>query len=74
MPHQRSIGLLIIVLGLALVTIGVMVLLGWFSWFGRLPGDLHIERDRVKVFFPLTSLLLISALLTLVLNLIRRLF
>ncbi|AYC33912.1 DUF2905 domain-containing protein [Pseudomonas cavernae] len=42
------------------------------NWFGKLPGDLRIESGRGKVFIPFTSMLIISLLLTLLINLLRR--
>jgi hypothetical protein len=42
------------------------------SWFGRLPGDIRIERDTVRVYVPLMSLILISAVLNLLFYLVRR--
>ena len=57
---------------LAVVAIGGVVWLGDLSWFGRLPGDLRIERDGLRVFIPLTSMLVISVVLSLVAALLRR--
>lgn len=71
---SRSLGLLIVFAGLAAVVVGLLVWAGWLSWFGRLPGDIRIERDNFRVYFPITSMILISVVLTLVLNLLQRLF
>jgi hypothetical protein len=60
--------------GLAIVVIGLLVWWGAFGWFGRLPGDIRIERETVRVYIPLVSMLVISLVLTLLLNLIRRFF
>ena len=68
-----SSGFLIIIIGLAIVAIGVLVALGAFSWFGRLPGDIRIENDSVKFVFPITSMLLVSVIITIVVNFARRL-
>jgi hypothetical protein len=59
-------------IGVALVVIGV--LWPWLAriGLGRLPGDIHIERDGFQFFFPITTGLLISAVITLVLWLLRR--
>lgn len=59
-------------LGLALVVAGLLVWSGALSWFGRLPGDLRIERPQVRVYVPLTSMLLVSLVLSLVMALIKR--
>lgn len=72
--QNRPLGLIIVVLGAAVVVIGLLVWSGALSWFGRLPGDIRIDRGNVKVFFPITSMILISIVLTLVLNLLRRFF
>jgi len=59
----RSTGLLIIIAGAALVVVGVLVASGGLSWFGRLPGDIRIERPNVRVYVPITSMLLLSLVL-----------
>jgi ribose/xylose/arabinose/galactoside ABC-type transport system permease subunit len=67
-----SPGPLLVTLGLGLVILGVLVWTGALSWFGRLPGDIRIEREAVRVYIPLMSLLVISAVLNLVFYLARR--
>ena len=59
-------------IGVALVILGV--LWPWLArmGLGRLPGDIHIERDGFQFFFPITTGLLISAVVTLILWLLRR--
>ena len=42
------------------------------NWFGRLPGDIRIETASGKIFIPITSMLIISVLLSLLLNVFRR--
>ena len=67
-----SPGPLLVGLGLVLVLIGLVVWSGGLAWFGRLPGDIRIERDSVRVYLPLVSMLVISLVLSLVMYLIRR--
>jgi DUF2905 family protein len=74
MSGTDSPGLLLVALGLVLVLVGLLVWFGALSWFGRLPGDIRIERESVHVYVPLVSMLLVSAALSLLLYLIRRLF
>jgi hypothetical protein len=69
-----SAGPAIVLAGAAVIVVGLLVWLGGFSWFGRLPGDIRIERESVRVYIPLVSMLVISLALTLLLNLIRRFF
>lgn len=70
---NRSLGLLVIALGLGTIVVGALIWGGAFSWFGRLPGDIRIETENSRVFIPLGSMLIVSAVLTLVVNLISRL-
>lgn len=67
-------GNLLIAGGIALVVVGVMVRLGWFAWFGKLPGDVRSEGDNVSVFFPITSMIVVSVVATIVLNVLGRFF
>jgi hypothetical protein len=66
-------GLLIIVAGVVLIVIGVLVSAGALSWFGRLPGDIRVERANTRVHVPITSMLLVSVVLSIVLAILRRL-
>ena len=43
------------------------------SWFGRLPGDIRIERPHTRIYIPLTSMLLVSVALSLIAAVLRRL-
>ncbi len=59
---------------------GLLILLGlalhfapWLlTWFGRLPGDIRYETARSRVFIPVTSMIIVSVVLTLVVNLFFR--
>jgi hypothetical protein len=69
-------GKLLMLLGLGLLAVGAFVWLGGGSllgWFGRLPGDIRIERTGFRFYAPLVSMLLVSAVLSLILWLVRRL-
>ncbi|WP_400191505.1 DUF2905 domain-containing protein [Hymenobacter sp. B81] len=74
MPPQ--LGKLLVLIGLGLALLGGIIWLGggsWLSWFGRLPGDIRIERPGFRFYLPLASMLLVSLLLSAVLWLWRRL-
>ncbi len=61
-----------IVLGIVLILAGVILsFAGKISWLGRLPGDIAIKRENFSFYFPLTTCLLLSALLSLVFSLWR---
>jgi hypothetical protein len=69
-----SPGPLIVMVGVMVILIGLLVWSGAFSWFGRLPGDIRYERDTVRVYVPIVSMILVSAVVSLVLYLARRFF
>jgi hypothetical protein len=64
----------IIYLGLALVVVGAVVQWApWMvSWFGRLPGDIRIETENGRLFIPITSMIIVSVVLSVVVSLLRR--
>lgn len=72
--EPRSAGLLMIAGGALLIVIGLLVYSGGFSWFGRLPGDIRYESESTRIYVPITSMILLSLVLTLLANLLRRLF
>ena len=65
-------GPLLVAAGAVLVLVGLLVWSGGLSWFGRLPGDIRIERDTVRIYLPIVSMLIVSVVLSLVLYLARR--
>ena len=70
-----GLGRLLIIAGGLLLAGGVLlVLLGQIPFFGRLPGDIAIERERFSFFFPLASMLILSLILTILINIILRFF
>jgi len=68
------LGRLILLLGLALVLLGLALgyAPGLFGWFGHLPGDIRIERENGTFIFPVTSMIIVSVVLTILLNLFFR--
>jgi hypothetical protein len=71
---RSPVALWLVVAGGVLILLGVLAYSGALSWFGRLPGDIRIERPGTRVYFPITSMLLLSVLLSLILALFRRLW
>jgi hypothetical protein len=75
---MNALGKFLVVAGIALAVVGAMFLLagkmGWFDKLplGRLPGDIRIEREHFKFYFPLTTCILISAALTLIFWILKK--
>jgi hypothetical protein len=71
-----QLGKIIILVGIALAAFGAFIWLGGgslLSWFGRLPGDIRVERPGFRFYMPLVSMLLVSLLISLIMWLVRRL-
>lgn len=67
-----SLGKVLIVMGLILTAVGIFfVLSGKIPHFGRLPGDIYIQRKNVTFYFPITTAVLISVLFSFILWLFR---
>jgi hypothetical protein len=68
----RSFGGALVFAGIVLAVIGVLVWAGALTWFGRLPGDMRMERGSVRVYFPLASMLVVSVVISVLAYLLRR--
>lgn len=71
---MRTTGNVLIAVGLAVVAVGLAARYApWLvSWFGRLPGDVRIDRDGTRIYIPITSMVLISVVASVILTLIVR--
>ena len=66
------------IIGIGAIIIVVGIIIYFFhdklNWIGRLPGDIRIERDNFKFYFPIVTMILLSLVGTLILWLIRKFF
>jgi hypothetical protein len=70
---MAGFGKAFIYLGILMAVVGVIFLLGGkIPWLGHLPGDLTIEREGYTFYFPLTTCVLISVIISLVLYFFKR--
>ena len=73
--EKRFFSYILISLGFLLLSAGFLILFDKpFSFFGKLPGDIRIEREHFSIYIPLTSMLIISLILTLLFNIISKFF
>ncbi|HZN72470.1 MAG TPA: DUF2905 domain-containing protein [Micromonosporaceae bacterium] len=68
----RQIGPWLVGIGLLVAVVGGLAWAGWLSWFGRLPGDIRIVQGNTRVYIPITTMLIVSLVLSLLVALLRR--
>ena len=71
MPTLEPLGRSILALGVILVVLGLLLsfgpsLPGLFGWIGKLPGDISMKKENFHFYFPITSSILLSVVLSLV--------
>lgn len=69
-----KLGPLLVTLGALLIAAGLLIWSGWLQWFGRLPGDIRIERESVRVYVPVVSMLVVSVALSVLISVLRRIW
>ena len=68
-----ELGKMLVIFGVVIVLIGVALWSGFGSgWFGRLPGDIRIQRGNSAFYFPIVTCIIISIVLSLIFSLFRR--
>jgi hypothetical protein len=84
MPEWDGLGKALILAGGLLALAGLAILLlekgagsggplsDWFGWVGKLPGDMSVKRDGFSFYFPLTTSILISVVLSLLVYLLSK--
>ena len=71
---NQQTGKYIIVFGIIIIVVGIIIYFfgNKLHWIGRLPGDIRIEGENTRFYFPITSMIIFSILLTIIVNLVRR--
>jgi hypothetical protein len=67
-----ELGRVLVIIGIVLVVVGGLAVLGVRLPFGRLPGDIAIEGERGGFYFPIVTMIVISVILTILVNLFLR--
>ena len=73
MPH---LGKIFIITGIIFIIAGLIISFAGnkLNWIGHLPGDIRIEKENIRFYFPVTTMIIISAMLSVVLWLIKKMF
>ena len=73
---NQSVGKLLIIFGAVIISLGII----WYffgdklGWIGNLPGDIKIEKENSGFYFPITTMILLSVVFSIVMAIIRRIF
>ena len=68
-----DVGKTLIIIGIILVAVGLIFSAkGQIPWLGKLPGDIHVKRENFQFYFPIVTSILLSILLTVLINLFRK--
>lgn len=72
---MNQLGKILIIAGIILVVAGIIICFAGdrLNWIGRLPGDIRIEKENTRIYFPITTMILLSGLLSLIMWIIRKL-
>jgi hypothetical protein len=73
---MAQLGKILITAGLILVIAGLIAYFAGdkLGWIGHLPGDIRVEKENVKFYFPITTMILLSIVLSIIIWLIRKIF
>jgi len=75
MSEITFVGKTLITLGVLLVLVGgVFLLADHIPWLGNLPGDIHLHGKKWSFYFPMVTCIIVSIILTMLLNLLARVF
>ena len=73
---NAATGKWLIITGIIVVITGLLIYFfhDKLHWLGRLPGDIRVENENSRFYFPVVTMLIASIILTLIINIIKRLF
>ena len=73
---DQQTGKYIIITGILIVITGIIIYFfhGYFKWIGKLPGDIRIEKENFRFYFPLVTLIIFSIVITVLINIFKKFF
>jgi hypothetical protein len=73
---DQQTGKYILIAGLIIVVAGIIIYFfhDYFKWIGRLPGDIRIEKENFRLYFPLTTMIIFSVVITIIIQIFKRFF
>jgi hypothetical protein len=73
---DQQTGKYILFAGLIIVVAGIIIYFfhDYFKWIGKLPGDIRIEKENFQFYFPLATMIVFSLLITIIVNIFKKIF
>lgn len=73
---DQQTGKYILITGIFIVLVGIVIYSfhDYLKWIGKLPGDIRIEKENFRFYFPLATMIVLSLLITLLINIFKRFF
>jgi len=73
---MTNAGKILIATGAVLIIAGLILCFGGhkMTWIGRLPGDIRIEKENLRFYFPVTTMIILSVVVSLIIWIARKLF
>lgn len=73
---DQQTGKYLLIAGVIIVAAGIVIYFfhDYFKWMGRLPGDFRIEKENFRIYFPLATMIILSLVITLLINIFKRFF
>ncbi len=73
---DQQTGKYILIAGIFIVVAGLLIYFfhDYFKWIGKLPGDIRIEKENFRFYFPLATMIVFSIVITILINIFKRFF
>ena len=73
---DQQTGKYVLIAGIIIVVAGIIIYFfhDYFKWIGKLPGDFRVEKENFRFYFPLTTMIIFSLLITIIINIFKKFF
>jgi hypothetical protein len=73
---DQQTGKYVLIAGVIIAVAGIIIYFfhDYFKWIGRLPGDFRIEKENFRFYFPLATMIILSLVITIIINIFKRFF
>ncbi len=73
---DQQTGKYIVIAGALVVLVGIIIYFfhDYFKWIGKLPGDISVEKENFRFYFPLATMIVFSLAITIIVNIVKKFF